>query len=177
MQVKEDLDPCSEWFCWLFPFAFCLWRQSHCLLQLASEKACWNDLCSLWSQAQWVCSVPRQKPLKLSPLQHYQGGVQPSFCLYWAQQRSWGQMEPRPILEPASWWHLSPSKQASSKNAHLSIPGPNGDLHLGSVLKAFAAEGTHLSEQHQPICLYASIWPTFKSSHFCLGSTYIHQLC
>ena len=87
MQVREALGLCSEWFRWLVRLAFCIWRQIHCLLQLASGKACWNDpLCALhkvWPSECALCQG-RQTPLKLSPLQHYRGGIQPSSCLQWA---------------------------------------------------------------------------------------------
>lgn len=40
MQVKLALGLSSEWFGWVACLAFFFWRQIHCLLQLASGKAC-----------------------------------------------------------------------------------------------------------------------------------------
>lgn len=78
----------------------------NCVLQLASGRACWNDPLVL---SQWAFSVPWQTDtLEVQSCATLRRCNPSCLCLHRAQKSSSGQLKPRPVLEPPSWWDSKP---------------------------------------------------------------------
>lgn len=173
MQVKLALGLCSEWFGWVVGLAFCFWRQIHCLLQLASGKACEMVLSALHEAWPRECGLS-QGSGKLRPLQG--AGIQPWFSLHCP-----GQWDPRPALEPPPW---GTSKQGLKQVPNQIIPRSKGGLPLDPVAPMPLSAGPFSLSRHlfglceNPPALSASVlWRKTKTLTSNCTCFVLHHTC